>query len=193
MDSEKICKFSSFANLSAPPRWKFTTGLIPRQYRRRIFSTGAVLAQIWNKHGLPPTRLRKVTWLEVVHRYWRSTGHWYHASTEICTGVLLASLRSRLLSDTWSQDWGCTMPVPCQPSARYHLSSTGIAPYLQLARYCVVCKYCHESDFSTWARARDSVIALRVRCSVSFTYKFFNSFLISNEKGNSIYLGLYRS
>ena len=28
----------------ASPRWKFTTDLVPRQYRRRIFSTGAPLA-----------------------------------------------------------------------------------------------------------------------------------------------------
>ena len=58
------------------------------------------------------------TWLEVAHWYWRGTGHWYHASTAICNGFILALLRSRLLPDTWSQDWGCTMPVPSQPSAR---------------------------------------------------------------------------
>ena len=71
----------------------------------------------------------------------------YHASTEIYTGSVLALLRSRLLADTWSRDWGCTIPVPRQPSACYQLSSTGILPYLQLARYCTVCKYWHESDF----------------------------------------------
>ena len=42
------------------------------------------------------------------------------------------------------------MPVPRQLSARYQLSSTGIAPCLQLAWYSAVCKYWHESDFSTW-------------------------------------------
>ena len=95
------------------------------KYSRRICSTGTVMSWCWQKHGLPPARLRKVTWLEVVHRYWRGTGNRYHASTEICTGSVLALLRSRLLADTWSQDWGCTISVPCQP------------PTL-------------ESDFSTW-------------------------------------------
>ena len=42
------------------------------------------------------------------------------------------------------------MPVPRQPSARYQLSSTGIASWSQLLRYCAVCKYWHESDFPTW-------------------------------------------
>ena len=68
----------------------------------------AVLARYWYKHGLPLARLQKVIWLEVVHRYWRATGHRYHASTEICTGSAMALLRSRLLADTWSQDLGCT-------------------------------------------------------------------------------------
>ena len=84
-----------------------------------------------------------VTWLEVAHWYWRGKGHRYHASTEICTGSVLALLQSRLLADTWSQDWCCTMPVPRKPSARYQPSRTGIAPCLQLARYCAVCKYWH--------------------------------------------------
>ena len=114
------------------PKWKFTTGLEPHQYRRRICSTGAVLVQSWHKHDLPPVRLQKVTWLEVVHRYWRGTGHRYHASTEICIGSVLALLRSWLLADTWSQDWGCTtcMPEPRQPSARYQLASADIAPFV---------------------------------------------------------------
>ena len=44
------------------------------------------MARYWHKHGLPPARLRNVTWLEVAHRYWRDTGYRYHASTaEICT------------------------------------------------------------------------------------------------------------
>ena len=43
------------------------------------------------------------------------------------------------------------MSVPRQPSAWYQLSSTCITPCLQLmAQYSVVCKYWHESDFSTW-------------------------------------------
>ena len=58
-------------------------------------------------HGLPPAQHRKVTWPEVVHRYWRGTRHQYHASTEICTRSVLSLLRSRLLADTWSQDWDC--------------------------------------------------------------------------------------
>ena len=96
-----------------------------------------VLVQCWHQHGLPPTLLQKLTWLEVVHRYWRSTEHRYHTSTEICTGSVVALLRSRLLADTWSQDWGCTMPVLRQPLPRYQLSSTGIAPCLELAQYCI--------------------------------------------------------
>ena len=79
--------------------------------------------------------MRKVTWLEVGHRYWHGIGHRNHTSTEICTGSVLALLRSRLLAETWSQDWGCPIPVPRQPSARYQLSNTRIAPCLQLARY----------------------------------------------------------
>ena len=106
-------------------------------------------------------QIQKVTWLEAVHRYWRGTGHRYHASTEICTGSVLTLLRSRLLADTWSQDWGCTMPVPRQPSAWYQLPSTGIAPCLQLARYCAVCKYCYESDFSTWVLVKLNRILLQ--------------------------------
>ena len=39
-----------------------------------------------------------------------------------------------------------------RPSARYQLSSTGIPPCLQLERYCAVCQYWHETDFSTWAQ-----------------------------------------
>ena len=115
----------------------------------------AVLARYWHKHGLPPARLRKVNWLEDVHRYWRVTGHWYYASTEICTGSVLALLQCRLLAETWSRNWGCTMPVPRQPLASYQLSSTSIAPCLQLARYCSVCKYWHESEFSTWDNANE--------------------------------------
>ena len=80
----------------------------------------------WHKHGIPPARFEKVTWLEVVHRSWRGTGHRYNASTEICTFSVLALFRSRLLADTGSQDWGYTMPVPRQPLARYQLTSTGM-------------------------------------------------------------------
>ena len=50
------------------------------------------------------------------------------------------------------------MPVPLQPSARYQFSSTGIAPCLQLALYCAVFKYWHESDFSTWGTRRRQAI-----------------------------------
>ena len=124
--------------------------LEPSWYRASTAEGFSVLAQYWQKHALPPARLRKVTWLKVVHRYWRGTGHRYQASTEICSGSVLALLWSRLLADTWSQDSGCTMPVPGQPSTRSQLSSTGIAPCLQLVQYCAVCKYWHESDFSTW-------------------------------------------
>ena len=111
------------------------------------------MAWYWHKHGLPFARLRKVTWPEVVHRYWRATGHRYHASTEICTGSVLALLRSRSLGDTWSQNWICTMPVPCQPSAQYQLSSRGIAPCLHLSWYYAVSKYWHESDFPPGSKA----------------------------------------
>ena len=82
----------------------------PRLYRASTANPSAVLARYWHKHGLPPERLRKVTWLEVVHRYWRGTRHRYHSGTEICTGSVLALLRSRLLADTWSRDWSCTIP-----------------------------------------------------------------------------------
>ena len=145
-----MLKISDFIPQYHKPRWKFTTSLVPRQNRKRICSTGTALALCWLKHGLPLARLQKITWLEVVHRCCRGTGHRYHSSTEIGTGSVLALLRSRLLTDTWSQDWGCTMPVSRQPSNRYQLPSTGIAPCLQLARYCAVCKYWHESDFSIW-------------------------------------------
>ena len=124
--------------------------LQPAWYCSSTAEGSSVLAWYWHKHGLPSAWLRKVTWLEVIHRYWRGTGHRYHASTDICTGSVLALLRSRLLADTWTPDWGCTMPVPRHPFARYQLSSTGIAPCLQLARYCAVSKYWHECDFSTW-------------------------------------------
>ena len=170
-----------------PPRWKFKTSLIPRQYRKRICSTGAVLAY----DSLPPARLWKVTWLEVVHRYWRSTGHMYHVSTEICTGSVLELLQSQLLADTWFQNWGCTVPVPLQPSARYQLSSTGIFPCLQLARYCAVCKYWHESDFSIWASCRDSFHTeffvqywkhcnLRYACGLNY-FTHFDSLITQNH------------
>ena len=43
-------------------------------------------------------------------------------------------------------------------------------------------------DFYREARTRNSIIALRARCSMSFAYKLQNLFSISNEKGNSIYL-----
>ena len=60
----------------------------------------AVLEWYWHKHGLPPAQLRNVTWSEVAHQYCCGTGHRYHASTEICTGSVLALLQSRLLTDT---------------------------------------------------------------------------------------------
>ena len=97
--------------------------------------TAPVLVRYWQKYSLPPVRLWKVTWLQVVHRYWRGTGHRYHASTEICNSSVLALHKSRLLADTWCRDWCCTMPVQRQSSARYQLSSTRIAPCLQLAWY----------------------------------------------------------
>ena len=64
--------------------------------------------EIYNRLGTAPVPRKDFP-------YWRGTGQRYHASTEICTGSVLASLRSRLLADTWSQDWGCTLPVPRQP------------------------------------------------------------------------------
>ena len=42
--------------------------LQPAWYRAGIAEGFEVLALYWHKHGLPPVRLRKVTWLEVVHR-----------------------------------------------------------------------------------------------------------------------------
>ena len=56
------------------------------------------------------------------------------------------------MSRHWSQGWGYTMTVLRQPSARYRLSSIGIAPCLQLAQNCAFCKCWHESDFSTWVQ-----------------------------------------
>ena len=79
---------------------KFLSGnLQPAWYRASNAEIFAVLARYWHKHGLPPARLRKVTWLEVVHWYWRGTEYRYHASTKICTGLVLELLRSRLLFD----------------------------------------------------------------------------------------------
>ena len=114
---------------------KFPGGNLQLAWYRASTAEGfKVLARYWHKHDRTPARLRKITWLEVVQRYWRGTGHRYHASTEICTGSVLALLRSRLLADTWSQDWSSTMPVPRQPSARHQLSSTGIAPCFRISR-----------------------------------------------------------
>ena len=61
------------------------------------------------------------------------------------------------------------MTVPRQPSAHYQLSGTGIAPCLQLARYCAACKYWHESDFSTWAwwKFTTGLVPRRYRASVA--------------------------
>ena len=144
------------ANSLLEPRWIFTTGW----YYASTVEGFAVLARYWHKRDLPPAQIRKVTWLEVVHRYWRGTEHRYLASTEICTGSILVLLRSLLLADTWSRDWGCTMPVPHQPSTRYQLSSRGIAPCLQLARYYAVSKYWRESDFSTWETTLNILLVL---------------------------------
>ena len=113
--------------------------------------------------------------------------HRYHASTKICTGSVLALLRSRFLADTWSQDSGRAMPVPRQPSARYRLSSTSIAPCLQLARYCAVCKYWHESDFSTWecvpsaGKVMPSAFAIQNKFSSLITLKRGKPFLENNR------------
>ena len=148
--STEICTGSVLAflgNRFSADTWSQDWGCtmsVPRQSRRMIL----VLARYWHKHGLPRARLRKVTWLQVAHRYWRGTGHPYYASTEICTGSVLAFLGNRLSADTWSQDWGCTMTVPRQLSGRYQLSSTGTASCLQLARYSAVYKCWHEFDFS---------------------------------------------
>ena len=44
-------------------RAQASTMPVPHQYRKSFSGTGAVLAQCWRKHGLPPARLRKITWL----------------------------------------------------------------------------------------------------------------------------------
>ena len=67
--------------------------------------------EIYNRLGTAPVP-------EKDFQYWRGTGHRYHSNTKICTGSVLVLLRSRLLADTWFQDWGCTMPVPRQSSVR---------------------------------------------------------------------------
>ena len=126
----------------------------PGWYRASTTEGFAVVAWYWHKHGLSLARLRKVTWPEVAYRYWRATGHRHHTSTEICTGSVLALLRSLSLGDTWSQNWICTMRVPCQPSAQYQLSSRGIAPCLELTWYSAIWKHWRESDFSTSAQVK---------------------------------------
>ena len=51
------------------------------------------------------------------------------------------------------------MPVPRQPSAQYQLSSTGIAPWLQLARYCVSLINCPSVNLQPpWYRASTAKI-----------------------------------
>ena len=111
-----------------------------------VFSTvnGQCIRWAFNKLGLLGLSIMNV----LLHQD-NARVHTY-SSSEICTGAILALLRSRLLADTWFQDWGCTMPVLRQPSARYQLSTTGISPCLQLMQYCAVCEYWHQSDFPTW-------------------------------------------
>ena len=172
------------------PRWKFRTGF---WYRASTAEGFAVLARYWhNKHGLPPEWFRKLTWLEVVHRYWRDTGHRYHPSTEIFIGSVLALVRCRLLANTWYQDWGCTMPVPRQPLAWYKLSSTGFALCLQLPRYYVVSKYWHESDFSTWAGGYFQLLIFLSNYQRFFHFFFFfNNCTLFNYKNASEYFPQY--
>ena len=90
-------------NVFCKPSYCTPGGNLQQAWYRASTAEGfAVLARCWHKYGLPPARLQKVTWLEIVYRNWRGSGHLYHVSTEICTGTVLASLRSRLLADTWS-------------------------------------------------------------------------------------------
>ena len=72
--------------------------------------------------------------------YWHWNLYWFS------TGIAPKSVVRRHLVSELGFYYASTAPA----SARYHLSSTGIAPSLQLGRYSAVCKYWHESDFSTW-------------------------------------------
>ena len=86
--------------------------LQPTWYLASTTEGFAVLARYWHKHDLPPARLRRVTWLEVVHRYWRGTGQRYHASTEICTSsVLVLLVVSRHLVSGLELYYASTVPT----------------------------------------------------------------------------------
>ena len=75
--------------------------------------------EIYNQLGTAPVPQKDL-------QYWNGTGDRYHASTEIYTVSVLPLLRSRLLADTWSQNWSSTMPILRQPSARYQLSNKAL-------------------------------------------------------------------
>ena len=129
----------------------------------------AVLAQCRHKHGLPPARLRVSTWLEIVHRYWRDTGHRYQPSTEIYTGSVLALLRSRLLADNCSQNWGLLCQYHANPRPGINspvqalllvynwrgtvpFVNTGMNPtfrheQFRLKKFCGYSKNCNVSSF----------------------------------------------
>ena len=124
--------------------WKVTTGLVLRQYCRRIYGTG--ISTAYHRTGTALKSNKAGSCLSVLEQYWTSVPcqHWnlYWFST----GITPKSVVRRYLFS----ELGLIMPVSRQPSSRYQLSSTSIAPCLQLARYYAVCKYWRESDFSTW-------------------------------------------
>ena len=72
----KLTKIQWLYANSQLARWKFTTGAVPRQYRRRISDTGRVMVQY--RHGNWPDA-RMITRLGVGTQYWSSSisGYWY--------------------------------------------------------------------------------------------------------------------
>ena len=72
----------------ATSSWKRPGGNLQAAWYRASTAEGfAVLAPHWYEQGLSPARLQKVTWMEVVHRYWTLVPcqHWnlYWFSTDI--------------------------------------------------------------------------------------------------------------
>ena len=73
----------------SPPRWKFTTGLVPRQYRRADVGTGVVLAYYRVENIWVLVFVRNVTRLGVFCRHWGNTKNGTTPVPKICTGVVL--------------------------------------------------------------------------------------------------------
>ena len=115
------------------PRWKFPTGFVPRQYR----STSTGTAPKGNLAGSCPSVLARY-WTSVPCQHWNL--YWFS------TGITPKSVVSQNLVSGLGIYYASTATTR-QPLARYQLSSTGIAPSLQLARYCAICKYYTERKY----------------------------------------------